>query len=182
MGAINPRILGFIFHQSPNGLYPMDLSHLMFMFCLNLYQCFRIGLWISNSNWFTNCCWKSEQRVGKKYFLTQRHNPGSSSQISLSRADKSKWEPDKSIVTEISTFCGAAGAQFGFCSKIHESRSKRVPMTGALIMQPSFNYQHCTSQKLSWSPFQTFKHAKIFSRVGSFAESFGPISAWWAMV
>ena len=145
MGAINPRILGFIFHQSPNGLYPMDLSHLMFMFCLNLYQCFRIGLWISNSNWFINCCWKSEQRVGKKYFLTQRHNPGSSSQISLSRADKSKWDPDKSIVTEISTFCGAHGAQFGFCSSIHESRSKRVPMTGALIMQPSFNYQHCTS-------------------------------------
>ena len=126
-------------------LWTSLLSSSHVRFCLNLYQCFRIGLWISNSNWFTNCCWKSEQRVGKKYFLTQRHNPGSSSQISLSRADKSKWEPDKSIVTEISTFCRAAGAQFGFCSKIHESRSKRVPMTGALIMQPSFNYQHCTS-------------------------------------
>ena len=37
-------------------------------------------------------------------FLTPGHNPGSSSQILLSGADKSKWEPDKSIVTEISTF------------------------------------------------------------------------------
>ena len=95
-------------------------------------------------------------------FLTPRHNPGSSSQILLSRADKSKWDPDKSIVTEISTFCGAHGAQFGFCSTIHESRSKRVPMTGVLIIQPLLNYQHSASQKMPWSLLSKIKYFHPF--------------------
>ena len=51
-------------------------------------------------------------------FLTPGHNPGSSSQIWLSGADKSKGEPDKSIVTEISTFlcrsCGSRIRRFSF--------------------------------------------------------------------
>ena len=107
--------------------------------------------------WFTNWCWTSQQKGWIEIFLTLGHNPGSSSQILLSGADKSKWEPDKSIVTEISTFlCRSWGTiwvllQDPWVTLQKSSHDRRIdnatiielstPYLSKIVMITPFNFQ-----------------------------------------
>ena len=101
-------------------------------------------------------------------FLTPGPNPGSSSQIWLSRADKSEWDPDKSIVTEISTFlCGSWGTiwvllHYPWVTLQKSSHDRRID--NATIIELS---TLCNSQKLSWLLRSTFKLHVSFPNIFS---------------